>query len=118
MQYDTYTAEKSIRGDSIMEGISFPLEVFVHEIWKEYTLQYNQDGSFIFRVNDQVDATSFYTIHDNLYTESTEYLPCSQAREATYTWTFVGQRLTFHLIGEDNCIARKQSLDGVTWIKH
>ncbi len=100
-----------------MEKNGFPMGVFVHEACKDWTLQYNEDGSYIFRVNDQVDAIGTYTIQNNLYTEDTEYLPCNQARTATYTWTYDGQGLTFHLVGEDHCSARKQSLDGVMWVK-
>ncbi len=45
-----------------MEKNGFPMGVFVHEACKDWTLQYNEDGSYIFRVNDQVDAIGTYTI--------------------------------------------------------
>ena len=100
-----------------MDKNGFPTGIFVHETRKDWTLQYYDDGSYIFRVNGQVDAIGTYTIQDNLYTEDTEYLPCSDAPKATYAWTFDGQGLVFHLVGEDLCDARRQSLDGVTWIR-
>jgi hypothetical protein len=100
-----------------MRKCDFPTGLFVHEGRKDWTLQYKEDGSYIFYDNDQVDATGTYSIHNNLYTEDTEYPPCSHPRKATYTWAFDGHRLIFHLVGEDDCTARKQSLDGVTWVK-
>jgi hypothetical protein len=52
-----------------------------------------------------------------MYTDDTEYLPCKDARLATYSWEFDGKGLTFHLVGEDLCKDRRESLDGVAWIK-
>jgi hypothetical protein len=100
-----------------VEANEFPTGVFVHETRRDWTLQFNDDGSYAFRVNDLVDATGTYVINGNQYTEDTDYLPCRQTRTATYTWAYDGSRLTFHLAGEDNCAERRGSLDGVTWIK-
>ena len=94
----------------------FPTGVLVHETRPNVTLQFNDDGSYIVRVNGLVDATGTYAIHSRQYTGNTDYLPCKHARTATYTWTFDGKRLTYQLAGGDNCTVRRKSLDGVAWI--
>lgn len=100
-----------------MNDNEFPAGVFVYESRQNLTLQFNDDGSYIVREDNIVDATGTYRINGNQYTEDTDYLPCRHARTATYTWAFDGRRLTFELVGEDNCTERRESLDGVTWIK-
>jgi hypothetical protein len=91
--------------------------VFVHEARPIWTLQFNDDGSYVFRVNDVADATGTYTVNGELYTEDTDYAPCSQARVATYRYRCDDGRLVFQLRGEDHCTERRASLDGVTWIR-
>ncbi len=100
-----------------VEENEFPTGICVHGTRQNLTLQFNDDRSYIVRVNDLVDATGTYAINGNQYTEDTDYLPCRHARTAAYTWTYDGRRLTFQLAGEDNCTERRESLDGVTWIK-
>lgn len=95
----------------------FPTGVFAHETRPSWTLQFNDDGSYVFRVDDVVDATGTYTISGDQYTEDTDYLPCRQARTATYRYCHEHGRLVFYLVGEDNCAERRASLDGVTWIR-
>jgi hypothetical protein len=95
----------------------FPTGKFVHPSNANWTLQYNDDGTYIFLVDDRVDATGTFRTQDNMYTDDTEYLPCKDARLATYSWEFDGKGLTFHLVGEDLCKDRRESLDGVAWIK-
>lgn len=99
------------------EANDFPTGVFVHETRPIWTLQFNDDGSYVFRVNDVVDATGTYTINGDQYTEATDYLPCRQARAATYRYSYDHGRLVFYLVGEDNCAERRASLDGVTWLR-
>ena len=94
----------------------FPTGIFTHPNHTNWKLQFNADGSYLFLVNDQVDATGTYSIQDNLYTEETEFAPCKDARTASYTWEFDGKNLTFHLVGEDQCTDRRESLDGIPWI--
>ena len=94
----------------------FPTGVLVHETRSNLTIQFNDDGRYVVRVNDLVDATGTYTIRGNQYTEDTDYPPCKNARTATYTWAFDGRNLTFQLVGEDDCTVRRRSLDGVTWV--
>jgi len=95
---------------------AFPSGIFVQKNHANWKLQFNADGSYVFLVNDQVDATGTYSIRDNLYTEETEFAPCKDACTASYTWEFDGKNLTFHLVGEDLCKDRRESLDGIPWI--
>ena len=85
-----------------------PTGVFVHETRRDWTLQLNDDGSYVVRGNDRVDAIGTYIIDGDRYTEDTDYLPCRQARTATYTWAYDGRRLTFRLAGEDHCAERRR----------
>jgi len=112
-----YAAQLNVKDRVSMNDNLFPTGVFVHETRQNLTLQFNDDGSYIVREGNVVDATGTYSISGNQYTEDTDYLPCKHARTATYTWTFDGRILTFELVGEDNCIERRESLDGVAWMK-
>jgi hypothetical protein len=95
----------------------FPTGVFVHEANESWELQFNDAGTYLFFADGVVDATGNYSITGDLYIETTDYAPCRQARTATYRWTFDGRRLTFHLVGEDHCSPRRNSLDGASWIR-
>jgi hypothetical protein len=102
---------------STTQSAKFPTGKFVHPLHANWTLQYNDDGTYVFLVDDRVDATGTFRTQVNMYTDDTEYPPCTDARLATYSWEFDGQGLAFHLVGEDLCDDRRESLDGVTWIK-
>ena len=52
-----------------VEENEFPTGIFVHETRQILTLQFNDDGSYIVRVNDLVDATGTYAINGNQYTD-------------------------------------------------
>jgi hypothetical protein len=95
----------------------FPTGIFVHETRPIWTLQFNADGTYVFRVNGVLDASGTYSIDGDRYTEDTDYLPCRDARIASYTYAYESGRLVFHLVGEDNCAERRASLNGVTWIR-
>ena len=99
------------------QGQHFPTGAFVHETRPDWVLQFHEDGRYTFLAGGEVDATGTYSVEGNLYTEDTDYLPCRDARIASYTWTFDGERLVFRLVGEDGCKERRNSLDGVAWVR-
>lgn len=100
-----------------MEEDKFPTGVFVHQTEPSWVLQFNDDGTYLFFAHGVVDATGLYSIAGDLYIETTDYVPCRHARTATYRWAFDGRRLAFQLVGEDDCSPRRNSLDGVSWIR-
>jgi hypothetical protein len=95
----------------------FPTGTFVHKTNESWMLQFNDDGTYLFLVNGAVDATGIYSIAGDLYIETTDYAPCRHAKTATYRWAYDGRRLTFQLVGGDDCSPRQSSLDGVSWIR-
>lgn len=103
--------------EMIASEIEFPTGIFMQATKNEMTLQIDEDGSYIVRLNGLVDATGSYTINGNQYTDDTNYGPCRDVRIATYTWTYVGTWLTFEVVGEDECGERNNDMNGMTWIK-
>jgi hypothetical protein len=95
----------------------FPSGTFVSKTDESWVLQFNDDGTYLFFANGVVDATGIYSITGDLYIETTDYAPCRHAKTATYRWAYDGRRLTFQLVGEDDCSPRRSSLDGVSWIR-
>jgi hypothetical protein len=95
----------------------FPTGVFVHAANASWELQFNDDGTYLFFVDDVVDATGIYSISGDLYIDTTDHAPCKHARNATYRWTLDGLRLTFQLVGKEHCSPRRNRLDGTSWIR-
>jgi len=86
----------------------FPTGRFVHED-ANWAFEFDEDGTWRgFEGDVAVPVISGkYATNGNLYTEMTHDYPTSPKIPATYTWTYDGQKLTFHLWGEDVNAHRK-----------
>ena len=95
----------------------FPTGRFVDEAANR-AFEFDEDGTWrYFEGNMSVPGVSGkYATNGNLYTEMTHDYPDRKV-PATYTWTYDGQKLTFHLWGEDVLPHRKGCYDGQTYIK-
>ena len=72
--------------------------------------EFNEDGTwaYFFRNLEVAAVEGRYSVDGNLYTEeSSTYVGCPYP--GTYSWTLVGQRLTFAVSGEDECGVRVSS---------
>ena len=80
--------------------------------------EFNPDGTWhYYEGNLEKPAVSGrYGISGNYYTEMTHDYPGVNQIPATYTWTFDGKELTFHLWGEDVESHRQSCYDGQTYI--
>jgi hypothetical protein len=100
-------------------SIEFPTGRFVHENPNVWAFEFDEDGTWRGFEGD-VDKpiiSGKYATNGNLYTEMTHDYPGSPKIPATYTWTYDGQKLTFHLWGEDVNGHRKSVYDGQTYTK-
>lgn len=97
----------------------FPTGRFVHEQFDSHVFEFDEDGTWRY-FEGNLEAPSVqgkYGVNGNLYTEMThDYAPSAKI-PVTYTWIYEGQKLTFHLWGEDVHVHRKGCYDGQTYIK-
>lgn len=63
------------------------------------------------------DVAGVYGVRGDLYTEMTHDYQWLPHVPATYRWTYDGQNLTFHLVGEDVISSRQEAMDGQTFVK-
>ena len=97
----------------------FPTGRFVHEHKDNQVFEFDEDGTWrYFEGNLEVPSVQGkYGVNGNLYTEISHDYSLSPNIPATYTWTYDGQKLTFHLWGEDKIAHRKSVYDDQTYIK-
>ena len=111
------------RGDtssiSCGETTEFPTGRFVREHNDNYVFEFDEDGTYNYSESDlpEDSVRGIYGKTCNLYTEMTHDSPGDRNIPVTYTWTYDGQKLTFHLWGEDLIPHRKGVYDGQTYIK-
>lgn len=104
---------------SCNEATEFPTGIFVHENNESYMFEFDEDGTYRYSEGDLPEDSiqGNYGITCNLYTEMTHDSPGDRNIPVTYTWTYDGQKLTFHLWGEDLLAHRKGVYDGQTYLK-
>jgi hypothetical protein len=99
----------------------FPTGRFVHEHLPGEIFEFDEDGTYRYYwsadYSGEPTVQGKYGVNGNLYTEMTHDYPTSPKIPATYTWTYDGQKLTFHLWGKDVNAHRKSVYDGQTYIK-
>ena len=99
----------------------FPTGRFVHEHLEGEIFEFDEDGTYRYYWSadhsGEPTVQGKYGISGDLYTEMTHDYSGSRKVPATYTWTYDGQKLTFHLWGEDVVAHRKSVYDGQTYIK-
>lgn len=101
------------------ETTEFPTGRFVHEHNDSYVFEFDEDGTYRYSEGDlpEDSVQGKFGITCNLYTEMTHNSPGDRNVPVTYTWTYDGQKLTFHLWGEDLIPHRKGVYDGQSYIK-
>jgi hypothetical protein len=101
-----------------VETTEFPTGRFVRDdgYW---ALEFDEDGTWRGGYGDAAVSiiSGKCATNGNLWTEMTHDYPTSPKIPATYTWTYDGQKLTFHLWGEDVNAHRRSCLDGQTYTK-
>ncbi len=101
------------------DTIKFPNGRFVHEQFDSQIFEFNEDGTWrYFDGNlEEPSIQGKYDFYGKLYTKLTHDYAPSLKIYTRYTWTYDGQKLTFHLWGEDVIDHRKGIYDGQTYIK-
>jgi hypothetical protein len=61
--------------------------------------------------------TGTYSIEGNHFVWETDSYCATIGQQATYTWTAEDETLTFQLVGEDGCVARRRVIDNKTYTK-
>ena len=97
----------------------FPTGRFIHEQDESQAYEYDGDGTWRYYLGnmDEPAIQGKYCVNGDLFTEMTHDYPGSPEIPATYTWAFDGQKLTFHLWGEDVNPHRQNARDGQTYIQ-
>ncbi len=80
----------------------------------ELYFTFSEDGTF--RISNSLGIETIngtYSIEGDRYTEmSTDLSSCNIIGPATYRWTYDGHTLKFFGIGEDQCVYRRNIMDG------
>jgi hypothetical protein len=101
------------------DTVGFPTGRFVHEEYDTHLFEFDEDRSYrYYEGNLEVPSVSGkYEITGDLYAEMTHDYTARRAIPVTYNWTYDGQKLTFHLWGEDVHAHRKSVYNGQAYVK-
>ncbi len=96
---------------------SFPTGIFASESGP-FKTEWRDDGTYTSWMNGQEITSGTYSVEGNELTfETDSYCDSLGAGEATYTWTFKDDTLTFEVKGEDPCSDRMGTLHLVSYHK-
>jgi len=91
----------------------FPTGKFTSASDKFIRYEFNEDNTWAYVDAGMISADGSYDVKGNQWIENgTEECPFP----GTYEWSFDGTNLSFKLVGEDKCEARKAATDGQTFV--
>lgn len=101
--------------DEVME---FPTGRFINEKYKLKAFEFDEDGTWRYYEGnlEKPSVSGKYGINGDLYTEMTHDYPGYPKVPVTYSWTYDGKKLTFHLWGEDVIEHRQGCYDEQTYV--
>jgi hypothetical protein len=81
-----------------------------------YEMTLSDDGQWTYDYPGTY-VTGTYSIEGNQFIWETDSACATIGQQATYTWTAEDETLTFQLVGEDECVARRNVIDNRTYTK-
>lgn len=95
----------------------FPTGTFAKQGTENYTIDFNEDGTYVVRNQGMVMARATYTVDGKVFTETSNNGACDT--NVQFNYTFDGSNLTFTYVGnpeDDACEGRRADFDNVTWV--
>jgi hypothetical protein len=91
----------------------FPTGKFMSTVNKYQGYEFKQGNTWAYLSGAGIGAQGTYSVEGNQWVN---YGDAECPFPGTYEWTFDGTNLTFKLVGEDACEARKAATDGKTFV--
>lgn len=95
-----------------------PTGTFAKQGTENYTLEINEDGTYVVRNQGMVLARSTYSVEGNVLTETSNNGGCDT--NVQFNYTFDGSNLTFTYVGDSEddkgCAGRYADFNNVTYV--
>jgi hypothetical protein len=96
---------------------SFPTGTFAKQGVDNYTLEINEDGTYVVKNQGMVLVRSTYSVDGDVFTETSNNGGCDT--NVQFNYTYDGSNLTFTYVGspeDDACEGRRTDFNNVTWV--